>query len=175
MADFYLRRVGNGFVPNSEEDSETIKAWPLGDVIKVRATKPRNVKFHRKYFALLDLLWNHGGDEKFDNREAMRAWVICKAGHYDVMSTTVVEMPEDDWARDIRARISAVLWRKLTKYCAKKTVVVRPKSISFAQMDEAEFGVLYARTIQIALSGVLQGGWTEADVEAYMAQAEAFV
>lgn len=152
MADMYVRRVGGGLVPDGAEAIEQLDKWPLDTVLLGKFTQPRNVKFHRKYFALMDLLWSQGGQHQFDNREAMRLWIQCKAGHYDLISKTTRN--------------------------GDTTFVVRPSSISFAQMDETAFAQLYDKVIQVALDGaagrILPATWEQADIDNYLAEVERF-
>lgn len=55
MTDIYLAKTANGFQPATEIDADKCSSWKIGDVIRVKAQKPRNGKHHRKGMALLNL------------------------------------------------------------------------------------------------------------------------
>ena len=55
MSEFYLTKTLTGFAPATEQDLESCQAYKVGDVIRVKAQRPRNGQHHRKGFALLQL------------------------------------------------------------------------------------------------------------------------
>jgi len=56
--EIYLKKTLSGLVPmpESEEDYKKIK---LNEIRKCKITKPRNSAFHRKYFKLLNLVFEN--------------------------------------------------------------------------------------------------------------------
>ena len=57
MADSALyRRTLDGFAPASEEAQEFFAKTKLGQLVALSGTRPRNVKFHRLFFAMLRLI-----------------------------------------------------------------------------------------------------------------------
>ena len=142
MTTIYLRKTLGGLMPDTEEDQEKLKRFKMGDVCKAEITNPRNVKFFRKWWALVKVgyeLWEetcprhkHKGMDVLPNFERFRRDVTVLAGF------------------------------------AKATVNVRgelrleAESISFANMDEEHFEELYSQTINVLLQKVLTGrGITE--------------
>lgn len=103
-----------------------------GELAEVAAVVPRNPKFHRKFFALLNLgyeAWNpglmHDGQPVEKSFEQFREDITILAGHYVQTWTLDGEM------------------------------ILRAKSISFASMDDAEFERVYSAVADVLLHRVL--------------------
>lgn len=94
----------------------------VGQVVRATFTRSRNLDFHRKFFALLEVT-RPMADATY-NREQWRAIVIAGAGYCDFV-------PGPD------GRLVAV-----------------PRSISFANMDDVEFGRLYSDALDFICSQV---------------------
>jgi len=117
MAEIFLVKRHGILMPSSESDSEKLATLTEGETIRADIKRPRNVAFHRKYFALLDVLFNifepvvsgekwYGGVQPIKNRERFRKDIAIATGHY----TLVVNI--------------------------KNEVRAEADSISFASMDE---------------------------------------
>jgi hypothetical protein len=137
-------RVPTGYLFATEADREAAKRHRIGQEVTLSAKATRNGKFHRKYFALLNLgfeYWEtgdreHKGRAVAKNFERFRKDVAIMAGHYDPVWNLAGEM-----------RLEA-------------------RSISFASMDEAEFEKLYETTVQILIDKVLAAkGFTREEVD----------
>ncbi len=75
----FLTKQKNGtYIPSYERDYEHSRKIAVGT--EIRATKPRNVKFLRKAFALLNL--GHDNQDKYDNIEVYRKIITIRAGYY---------------------------------------------------------------------------------------------
>lgn len=103
-----------------------------GDLVEVDMVIPRNQRFHRKFFALLEIgfdAWEptleHDGNPVEKNFEQFREDVTILAGHY-----------VQTWTLDGEMRL-------------------RAKSISFASMDDEEFERVYSSVADVLLSRVL--------------------
>lgn len=129
----FTKTVGNALFPADQSTAEAVSKAKLGTVWRGDFKKARNPLFHRKYFALLNLAfdyWNPDLPEIHGIRaeksfEQFRKDVTILAGYYSVETRL-----------DGTARVNA-------------------KSISFAQMDEAEFENLYSATIDVILRKVM--------------------
>ena len=137
-------RVPTGYLFATDSDREAAKRHRIGQEVTLEVKTSRNGKFHRKYFALLNLgfeYWEtsdreHKGRAVAKNFDRFRKDVAIMAGHYDPVWNLAGEM-----------RLEA-------------------RSISFANMDEAEFETLYEATIQILIDKVLASkGFTRAEVD----------
>ena len=127
-----VKRYGS-LQPSSESDFEVINNLPDGCMIKVEISRPRNAQFHRKYFALLDVLYEmftppEDADKgAVKNRKRFREDIACVTGYFDY----VVNL--------------------------KGEVRAQARSISFAKMEQADFEDLYEKTITYGLQKIAAG------------------
>ena len=118
----FIKLPNNVLIPAAESDKELLGKIKAGEVVKLTMTRVRNYKFHRKYFALLNLAFDYfDPDEGEKNFDQFREDLTILAGHYD----RYVRLNGDE-------RLVA-------------------KSISFASMDEDTFEKLYSTTIDVIL------------------------
>jgi hypothetical protein len=126
-----------------------------GEIAQVEAKIPRNPKFHRKFFALLQLgfdAWEPGRKHKTykgkpiaKNFENFREEITILAGFYEQTF-------------DIRGRMK-----------------LRAKSISFANMEDPEFEQLYSSVADVLLEHVLAKYANRAEMDAVVDQVLGFV
>jgi hypothetical protein len=91
MNRIYLRRVQQGFIPDTAEDWEKAKRYKLGAVVKAEVTNPRNLAFFRKWWALITVgfdLWEelcpriqYKGQDVAPNIERFRKDLIILCGY----------------------------------------------------------------------------------------------
>lgn len=134
MAEIILMKTANGaLVPADPQAAEFIAKMKLGAGVAASVKKHRNPRFHRKYFALLNLAYEswEPADKEFrglpvqKNFDRFRKDVIIAAGFYDV----VVNINGD-----VRAEA---------------------RSINFSSMDDADFADLYSKTVDVVLNRFL--------------------
>lgn len=115
-----------------------------GDLLNVELSFPRNPKFHRKFFALMQVgfdAWDpgleatHKGEPVAKHFERFRKDVTIMAGFY-----------EPTFALD-------------------GTLELEAKSIAFANMDDAEFERVYSAVADVLLAKVLRN-YTREDLDA---------
>lgn len=111
----------HGLIPLYDEDYDEKKKLKLGATYEVSVKLTRNLQFHRKYFKLLTLAWEFQNEvtteEFFQNSfEKFRKTVEIAAGICDTIYSI-----------------------------ERREFIDIPKSISFDQMDEAEFRNVYNR------------------------------
>lgn len=63
-------------------DYEAIKKLKIGQEYQCEITRPRNYKMLRKFFALINLVYEN--QERYVNREHLRQDLIIEAGHYSI-------------------------------------------------------------------------------------------
>jgi hypothetical protein len=80
----------NGLKAAYNSDLENLKKLKEGVIYEVNIKKPRNLMFHRKFFALINLVFEN--QEVFDNSEDLRYYLIMKAGFYKKVKTPDGEM-----------------------------------------------------------------------------------
>lgn len=150
MAEVYLIKRCGVLMPASEGDTETLANITEGETVRADIKRPRNIAFHRKYFALLDVLFNifepeitgekwYNGVAPVKNRDRFRKDIAIATGHYELVITIKGE-------------------------CRAEA-----KSISFASMDETQFSELYSRTIDYGLLRIAKGK-TKAEIDNWVAQ-----
>lgn len=119
---FHLAKQGNRFIPMTEEDQ--IKAYKIGqgEVIEAKAVDQRNVQHHRKFFALINIVWDNM-PEKYDNYfptpEALRKELIKRAGYFETYT-------------DLKGTVQHI-----------------PKSIAFNKMGQSQFDDLYSKVLDV--------------------------
>lgn len=62
MADLYLIRTIAGLAAIDDAGKDILRKIKVGRTVKCEITQPRNLKFHRKFFALLNTVWAAAGD-----------------------------------------------------------------------------------------------------------------
>ena len=118
--EFYVKNTADGLIPWGNDAYEAKVKLKLGGIYKVKVTTSRNYKFHKKYFALINLAWEYLNERQTaffkDNVELFRKTVEVAAGHCE----RVFSVKRKEWV-DI------------------------PKSIAFDKMSEKDFADLYER------------------------------
>ena len=128
--EVYLTKNSDGLlIPTYDSDHEYCKKIGFGETVKAVITKPRNMGFHKKFFALLNMAFQN--QEEYEYFEDFRAVMVMKAGFFKTIATD-------------------------------KGMVYLPKSLSFAKMDEIEFGELYSKMIDVVIKLL---GITEENIE----------
>lgn len=91
--EIYLIKKFNSLHPANNSDLELLSKLKQGEAYKATISKPRNYRFHKKYFALLNLAF--GQQDEYDNFEKFRFVMTMKAGHFEAIKTDkgVVYMP----------------------------------------------------------------------------------
>ena len=77
-----LIKTLNGFKLAYNSDFEKAKEIPLNEPIVYSWSKPRNLKFHKKFFALINLVYEN--QEVYNNIEHLRKDLTVEAGFYDI-------------------------------------------------------------------------------------------
>ena len=100
----FLRNTLTGLVPLFPEDFDEKRKLKLGQDYECEVKIPRNLGFHRKFFALLNVGYeNTSLDMPF---ESYRKYIVMKAGYfktyqtangvfYDAESISFASMPEE--------------------------------------------------------------------------------
>lgn len=133
MTDIWLIKTPTGaLVPADSQSAEYLGKQKVGQGFKASVTRARNIKFHRKFFALLNYAFDKWDpEEKFykgkpvsKNFNQFRSDITILAGYYE----TAVRMDG--------------------------SVRVTPKSIAFHRMSEDEFQELYSAVIDVLLQHI---------------------
>lgn len=154
MAEIFLRRTVGGFVPDSEADQDRVRKFKMGEVVRAKVSKPRNLKFFRKWWGLVTVgfeMWQElgvraefKGEEVRPNIERFRKDVTILAGHFHPVVNLRGEL-----------RLEA-------------------DSIAFDGMAEETFEALYNETLAVLVHKVMRGKVTEEKLREMAEQIEAF-
>ena len=80
----HLRRVLSRLAPADAASEELLNALPTGKEVKAVITIPRNVKHHRKFFALLNVIFPH--QETYPTRESLLNAIKCALGYGETIT-----------------------------------------------------------------------------------------
>lgn len=75
-----LRNTERGLIPLYPSDFEEKKRLKIGEEYEVSIRSPRNYKFHKKFFALLNLAFEN--QDRIKNFELFRAAILIECGYY---------------------------------------------------------------------------------------------
>lgn len=148
-----LTKTPQGYmIPLSEIEADKCKRFKVGATVRAEVSAMRNHKFHRKFFAMLDVGFDafdppeseHRGLPVQKNRERFRKDCIIAAGFYDAVANLNGE---------VRAEAH---------------------SISFASMDDAEFERVYSAVADVLLQKVLRN-YTRVDLDEIVERVMGFV
>jgi hypothetical protein len=76
---FMVKSLGGKFTPAHDSDLELAKQLKMGDVYKFTFTKPRNYEFHKKFFALINLVFDN--QDHYTNINDLRHDLTVEAGY----------------------------------------------------------------------------------------------
>ncbi len=141
MTTLYLRKVGNGFVPDTEKDHEACKRFRMGQVVKAEVTVPRNLAFFRKWWALVQV-----GFELWEETGVRAQW-----------KGEEVRPDFERFRKDVT--ILAGFGRPVVNLNGE--VRYEAESISFGGMDEERFEALYTATLTTIVQKVMRGRISE--------------
>lgn len=77
-----LVKTLGGFKPAFDTDYESAKKIPLNEPFEIEYKKKRNYKFHKKFFALVNMVFQN--QERYTNIGHLRRDLTIEAGYYDV-------------------------------------------------------------------------------------------
>lgn len=129
MKATFVKHLG-ALRPADEAAEDEMQRLGQGEMCEVEIRKPRNIGFHRKFFALLSLVWKQLPVDDYPTVEDLLTQVKIVTGHYD---------------------------KRFIQYEGKQYTILTPKSISFAAMDQAEFEDFYNRVADYIARDVLPG------------------
>lgn len=139
---FLAKNIAGCLVPVDHQSAEFLSGLKLGQGVTCRITKHRNIGFHRKFFALLNLAFEswEPGNLEYDGQPVQKEFdqfrndVTVLAGYYESSVTL------------------------------KGEVRLRAKSISFGSMKQEQFEKLYSAVIDIILQKILTN-YTREDLD----------
>ena len=119
MEIYLVKTLGGVFKPSHDTDYEKFKKLKSEQTYKCKVTQPRNVKFHRKYFALINLVYQN--QERYDNADDLRHDLTVASGYYtqrlnlegeiitEAKSISFSSMKQDDFNSLYSATLDAIV------------------------------------------------------------------
>jgi len=123
-------------VAGDQATSDFIHSLQVSATIHADFKRMRNIKFHKKFFALLNFLYQHWTPAAFQS---------CK------WEGVIPQKNFDRFRKDIT--ILAGFYN--ASYRLDGSVRIEAKSISFGKMSEEDFQELYSRVIDVGIKNVL--------------------
>jgi len=165
MTEIYLVKQGKALLPAADSDAEAIAKLKNGGVYKADVVAPRNLKFHRKTFALLNLTFEYWQPESMvaeverantdrfcrylvNHGVSLNAVYALKAGFLNELEFNRQHSEAGKDFESFRAWITvkAGFFNLINSPDGPRKV---PKSISFAQMDDVEFSDFYRQILNV--------------------------
>jgi hypothetical protein len=60
--ELWLKRSLSGWVAADDATAASMRRFKMGKLVRAEVTTPRNLAHHKKFFALLNLVWSSAGD-----------------------------------------------------------------------------------------------------------------
>lgn len=131
MLEIYCKVTARGLAPMFGSDYDAKRKLKEGEEVLCTIRRPRNYKFHKKFFALLRVTF-HNMQDSVAEQYGIR-------NEHDLLDCIKIELQMYDVIR------------------IGGSNVIRLGSISFAEMDETEFEEFYSRAVDIILARYLKG------------------
>ena len=77
----FVQNTTVGLLPLYPADLDEKRKLKIGETYEVTIRRPRNVQFHRKFFALIEV--GHDNTQLEMPRDSYRKWATMKAGFYN--------------------------------------------------------------------------------------------
>lgn len=117
--------------PTDRASEKAIDEYGVGTVLKATLTQPRNVKHHRKYWALLGVIFDY--QQTYNDLDELHAAVKCALGY----GRTVKVSTETKGGTRI------------------ERVTMIPGSIAFSKMDQKKFETFYERFVELVFTRII--------------------
>lgn len=127
MSKFLARKLLGSLRPIDEAGEDVLRRIGQGDIVTVEVRKPRNIRFHRMYFALVSLVWQQMDEYRYPTPDDLHAAIKIAAG----LRTRII-LPDG-------------------------TIGFIPGSIAFAKMDDTEFSEFFDRVCNLIARHFLPG------------------
>lgn len=127
MAVFLASKQLGALRPVDDCGQEALRKIAQGSIVSIEVKRPRNVKFHRMFWALMSIVHENTDGERYPTVEDLVAAVKISAG-----LRTRIELPNGE-------------------------IGFIPGSIAFAKMTQDEFDAFYSRVCDLVSKYFLPG------------------
>jgi hypothetical protein len=134
-----MEKFEDSLHPTDQASVEAIRLIPEQSIVKIQVSIPRNVRHHRMFFALINIVWQAQREPRaFPTRESLLDALKIATGHV----REVVDLQ-------------------------RRTHIV-PDSIAFGRMDQIQFKEFFDSAINVILERILPGvGKKELEQQVY--------
>jgi hypothetical protein len=148
-----------GMGDQSERDYSRFQSFVrnlgVGEFFLFRYWRPRNPKFHRKFFALLNYAFDHW--EPAEGRRRLKHHGVPIEKNFEIF----------------RKHITILAGYYTATYDLRGRLHLEAKSIAFDKMDDTEFEQLYAKVVDVLIKHVLTN-YKHEDVDRVVENLERF-
>lgn len=81
---FLARKDLGHLTPVDQTGEDALRKLAFGDIVRVEVKKPRNSKHHRKYWALVSMVWQN--QERYETADQLHTALKLSAGIYDTIT-----------------------------------------------------------------------------------------
>lgn len=127
MARFLVSKHLNSLRPVDEGGEDALRKIGQGELVMVEVKRPRNLKHHRLYWALVSLVWQNMDGDRYPTAEDLHSAIKIAAG-----LRTMIQLPDG-------------------------TVGFIPGSIAFHKMSQDDFAAFYDRVCDLVAKHFLPG------------------
>lgn len=179
MPEIFLVKQGKALIPENDSDAEAVKKLKNGQTYKADVVAPRNLKMHRKFFALLNLTFEYWEPETLvaeverstvqrfgqyltNHGVSAEAVSALKSGFLHELEFNRQESGAEKDFDSFRAwvTVKAGFYHLIKSPSGIRKI---PKSISFAQMDDADFNNFYRQVLNVCWQLCLHRVFTNQD------------
>jgi len=80
-----LEKHGEVLIPSLPDDELALKSIKRGQIVEIELKRPRNAKFHKKFFALIGIVLEN---TEYDTSEQILHLIKLKLGYYETIINT---------------------------------------------------------------------------------------
>ena len=131
MSEVYLRRTATGLVAYDDEAVVALRRFKIDAIVRAELVLPRNLRNHRRFFAMLNVVWQACGD--WPDVAALLKELKFRTGLVDTQRVV------DHKTGEVLAEI------------------ITPQSIAFHNMGEEEFQAFTERAIEVICRDMVPG------------------
>lgn len=175
MAQYsYTKTAGNLLVPTTREARDFLQTKKIGSVLYADFKQARNPAFHRKLFSLLNLGFDYwqptGGAISPSDKALVNGYVKFLA--YYAGGEDALQAAADEYLADVAEKRAGNISVAKSFETFRAWVTIQagfyveytmpdgsarkePKSISFAKMDDIEFGEFYKAVLDVLWNYIL--------------------
>ena len=123
-----VKQLNNSFKVAYDSDYEKMKRIKVGDFLECEIKKPRNYMFHKKFFSLMNLLYQN--QEIYTNIDDLRQDLTIEAGYY----RSIINFQGDVIKRPVSISFSKMDEHEFNDYYSKVIDVI-VKHFNFDKQD----------------------------------------